>query len=85
MRQGIPTARTLAIVDPPRAGLHPKVLRRLLELGPERIIYVSCNPKILAQECTAIAEAYQLTRLEAVDLFPHTRHVEVLAHFVKRA
>jgi 23S rRNA (uracil1939-C5)-methyltransferase len=77
---GLPP-RTLAIVDPPRAGLHPKVLRRLGEMGPERIIYVSCNPKILAQECAALTSNYRLSRLEAFDLFPHTRHVELLALF----
>lgn len=67
------------IIDPPRSGLHPKVIKRLLELAPPEIIYVSCNPKILAQELARFTERYALTALEGFDLFPHTRHVEVLA------
>ncbi|MBI1319177.1 MAG: 23S rRNA (uracil(1939)-C(5))-methyltransferase RlmD [Candidatus Hydrogenedens sp.] len=72
-------ADSLVIADPPRAGLHPKALKRLIELAPRHIIYVSCNPKILARELDVLSESYALARLEAVDLFPHTRHVEVVA------
>ncbi|MDQ1257807.1 MAG: rRNA (uracil1939-C5)-methyltransferase, partial [Candidatus Hydrogenedentes bacterium] len=70
-----------AIVDPPRAGLHPKALRRLVELAPRDVLYISCNPKMLAQEMPQLLEVYRLESLRAVDLFPHTRHVEVLARF----
>jgi tRNA/tmRNA/rRNA uracil-C5-methylase (TrmA/RlmC/RlmD family) len=80
----VPTAGVTAIVDPPRAGLHPKVLRRLVELAPERLIYVSCNPKILAQECAVLAAEFRLVRLVGFDLFPHTRHVETLALFERK-
>jgi 23S rRNA (uracil1939-C5)-methyltransferase len=73
-----------AVIDPPRSGLHPKVLRRLIELSPARLLYVSCNPKILARELPDFLEHYRLETLEAFDLFPHTRHVEVLAALTAR-
>lgn len=69
------------IADPPRPGFHPKALRRLLELGPRNLIYVSCKYKELLREMPAILEQYRLTKLSAVDMFPHTNHVEVLARF----
>ena len=72
------------ILDPPRSALHPKVIKRLLEFLPEHIIYVSCNPKLLARELAAFAEAYDLASLEAFDLFPHTPHVEALAVLKRR-
>ncbi len=72
----------VVVLDPPRAGLHPKALRRLTELRPRHIVYVACKPQVLANvELPAFREAgYRLCRLAAVDLFPHTQHVEVLAH-----
>ena len=71
-----------AVVDPPRAGMHPKALKRLIALRPEHLLYVSCNPKILAREMPEFLKHYRLTDMEAVDLFPHTPHVEVLARLV---
>lgn len=72
------------VIDPPRSGLHPKVIRRLIELTPANLLYVSCNPKILARELPVFLEHYRLDAIEAFDLFPHTRHVEVLAAFSTR-
>jgi len=72
------------IVDPPRSGMHPKALKRLVALGPEHILYVSCNPKILAKELPTFLGDYALHSLEGFDLFPHTRHVEVLAHLRRK-
>ena len=72
------------IVDPPRSALHPKALKRLMEFQPENIIYVSCNPKLLARELAVFSEVYDLASLEAFDLFPHTPHVEALAVLKKR-
>lgn len=69
------------IVDPPRAGLHPKALKYLLELHPRYLMYISCNPNMLAREMEALRSVYRLKQLQAVDLFPHTRHVEVVAEF----
>ncbi len=67
------------ILDPPRSGLHPKALRRLSELTPKTIIYVSCNPKLMARELPELMPQYRLESLQAFDLFPHTPHVEALA------
>lgn len=74
-------AGAAVIVDPPRSGLNPKALRRLVELRPERILYISCKSSALASELPAFLAEYRLASLEAVDLFPHTEHVEVLAAF----
>jgi 23S rRNA (uracil1939-C5)-methyltransferase len=73
---------TVAFVDPPRSGLAPKAVRRLIELGPERIVYVSCNPTTLAPNGRLLAEAgYALERVRPVDMFPHTHHIEAVAAF----
>jgi 23S rRNA (uracil1939-C5)-methyltransferase len=72
----------VAVVDPPRSGLSKKVVRRLLETSPRRIVYVSCNPTTLAPNARQIADAgYRLTRVQAVDMFPHTPHIECVALF----
>jgi 23S rRNA (uracil1939-C5)-methyltransferase len=68
------------VVDPPRAGLSNKVIRRVIECGARRIVYVSCNPTTLAPNASALAEAgYTLRRVKPVDMFPHTHHVECVA------
>ena len=72
------------VIDPARSGMHPKARQRLCQLAPEHLLYVSCNPKILAQELPEFLEEYALAGLEAFDLFPHTRHVEVLATLTRR-
>jgi 23S rRNA (uracil1939-C5)-methyltransferase len=70
----------LVVVDPPRAGLSAKVVRRVVEAGPRRIVYVSCNPTTLAPNAAQLAEAgYALRRVTPVDLFPHTPHIECVA------
>lgn len=69
----------MVVLDPPRAGLHPKAIKRLLALKPDEIVYVSCKPTVFAHEVAALLPAYELTDMRAVDLFPHTDHVELLA------
>ena len=70
----------VVLVDPPRAGLSAKVVRRLLESDPRRIVYVSCNPTTLAPNAAQIVEAgYTLRRVKPVDMFPQTPHVECVA------
>jgi 23S rRNA (uracil1939-C5)-methyltransferase len=70
----------VAIVDPPRAGLSQKVVRRIMEAGPKRIVYVSCNPDTLAPNLKQMAESgYALRRVRPVDMFPHTPHIETVA------
>jgi len=67
------------IVDPPRSGLHPKVIRDVLPLGAEKIVYVSCNPTTFARDVKLFAEGgYQLKRVIPVDMYPHTFHVELV-------
>jgi 23S rRNA (uracil1939-C5)-methyltransferase len=66
------------IVDPPRAGLAGKALKRLGEIGAPRVVYVSCNPTTLAGDVKRLRDdyGYRLHRTRPVDLFPHTPHVE---------
>jgi 23S rRNA (uracil1939-C5)-methyltransferase len=71
----------VVVVDPPRAGLAGKALRRLGELAAPRIVYVSCNPTTLAGDAKKLREeyGYRLVRAQPVDMFPHTPHVETVA------
>jgi 23S rRNA (uracil1939-C5)-methyltransferase len=71
----------VVVVDPPRAGLAGKALKRLGEIGAPRIVYVSCNPTTLAADLQRLAEdfGYALVRARPVDMFPHTPHVECVA------
>jgi 23S rRNA (uracil1939-C5)-methyltransferase len=68
------------VVDPPRAGLSAKVVRRVIEAGPSRIVYVSCNPTTLAPNAAQLTDAgYALRRVRPVDMFPQTPHIECVA------
>ena len=68
------------LVDPPRAGLSQKIVRRIVEAGPRTIVYVSCNPTTLAPNAAQLTEAgYRLTRVRPVDMFPQTPHIECVA------
>jgi 23S rRNA (uracil1939-C5)-methyltransferase len=70
----------LIVVDPPRAGLGRKVVRRLIECDAPRIVYVSCNPTTLAPDAAQLGEAgYRLRRVRPVDMFPQTPHIECVA------
>jgi 23S rRNA (uracil1939-C5)-methyltransferase len=70
----------VVVVDPPRAGLSPKIVRRLLEAEPQRIVYVSCNPTTLAPNARQIVDAgYELRTVRPVDMFPQTPHIETVA------
>ena len=64
------------ITDPPRAGMHPDVVKTILRTAPERIVYVSCNPATQARDLEMLCEAYKITKIQPVDMFPHTPHVE---------
>ena len=64
------------ITDPPRAGMHPDVVERLMEMEAEKIVYVSCNAATQARDLIRLKEKYDLTRIKPVDMFPHTQHVE---------
>lgn len=64
------------ITDPPRAGMHEKVVLRIMEAAPAKIVYVSCNPATQARDISLMAEKYKITAVQPVDMFPHTHHVE---------
>jgi len=66
----------VVITDPPRAGMHEKVVKRIAEIGPEKIIYVSCNPATQARDISWLSDQYKVTKVQPVDMFPHTHHVE---------
>lgn len=70
----------VAVIDPPRAGLSQKVVRRIIEASPRRIVYVSCNPTTLAPNAAQLVEAgYALRWVRPVDMFPQTPHIEAVA------
>lgn len=64
------------ITDPPRAGMHPDVTDTILFAGPQRIVYVSCNPATQARDLAALDTKYRVAKVQPVDMFPHTHHVE---------
>lgn len=73
------------VLDPPRAGVAPKTLLKVLNLGAERIVYISCNPATQARDAQTLLEhGYVLEKLSFVDQFPHTSHIESVAKFVKK-
>jgi 23S rRNA (uracil1939-C5)-methyltransferase len=72
------------VLDPPRAGLSQKVVRRVIEASPRRIVYVSCNPTTLAPNTDQLVQAgYAFRRVRPVDMFPHTPHIECVAELVR--
>ncbi len=76
----------VVVLDPPRAGLSQKVVRRIIEAAPKRIVYVSCNPTTLAPNAAQLVEAgYELVRVRPVDMFPQTPHIECVAELVRSA
>lgn len=64
------------ITDPPRAGMHPDVVDTLLRIGAPRIVYVSCNSSTQARDLQLLSESYNIKKSQAVDMFPHTHHIE---------
>jgi len=66
----------VVVVDPPRSGIHPKVCLYLADCGAERLIYVSCNPTTMARDIESLAKNYKVVKVQPVDMFPHTYHIE---------
>lgn len=81
-------APDVLLLDPPRAGVHPKVVAEIARLAPERIVYVSCNPQTQARDLAllrdASGDAYRLDAVQPVDMFPHTSHVETVVRLTRR-
>ena len=70
------------ILDPPRGGLHPKALSRVVDLSAPRLVYVSCNPATFARDARILCDdGYALGTVQPVDMFPHTKHIELVARF----
>ena len=75
---------TVVVTDPPRSGMHPKVVDRIIALSPQRIVYVSCNPATQARDAKQLGDGgYTLQEVQPVDMFPHTDHIEAVALFTK--
>jgi 23S rRNA (uracil1939-C5)-methyltransferase len=72
------------ITDPPRDGMHPDVVAKINELLPDRIVYVSCNPATQARDIALLADNYSVSKVQAVDMFPHTHHVESVALLIRK-
>lgn len=72
------------IFDPPRAGLHDKVVQKTLEAGPPKVIYLSCNPATHARDLALLQQAYDIVFFEGYNFFPHTPHIETLAVLQKK-
>lgn len=70
------SAPHVIITDPPRAGMHEKVTEAIADVAPDRIVYVSCNPATQARDIALLADRYSVTRVQPVDMFPQTHHVE---------
>jgi 23S rRNA (uracil1939-C5)-methyltransferase len=84
-RSGAPRP-DVVVVDPPRAGLHPRVVARACELQPRRVVYVSCNPATLARDLKDFAlGGYTLAEIRPFDMFPHTPHIECVARLERQA
>jgi 23S rRNA (uracil1939-C5)-methyltransferase len=64
------------ITDPPRAGMHEKLVKKILEIAAPTVVYVSCNPATQARDLNLLDEKYEVTKVQPVDMFPHTHHIE---------
>jgi len=74
----------IIITDPPRVGMHVKVVQQILDTEPEKIVYVSCNPATQARDIALLSEKYDVIKSQPVDMFPQTHHVENVALLIKR-
>jgi 23S rRNA (uracil1939-C5)-methyltransferase len=74
----------IVVLDPPRAGLHPRLMASLRELQAPRILYVSCNPAALARDLKALSDLYSIEPVQPVDMFPHTWHIESVVTLTKK-
>jgi 23S rRNA (uracil1939-C5)-methyltransferase len=81
---GLGVRAEVVVIDPPRVGMAKEVVQEVLRLGPDRIVYVSCNPATLARDLALLQPHYQAIEIQPIDLFPHTFHVESVARLIRR-
>lgn len=74
--QSSATKPNLIVTDPPRAGMHEKVVKSILDIGPDKIVYVSCNPTTMARDLNLLYSKYDIDKVQPVDMFPQTYHIE---------
>ena len=74
----------IIITDPPRDGMHKKVVEQILKIGAKRVVYVSCNSATQARDIALMDRMYKVTQLQALDMFPQTHHVENIVVLEKR-
>ena len=72
------------ITDPPRAGMHEKLVRKILDIEAPVVVYVSCNPATQARDLNLMDEKYEVTKIQPVDMFPHTHHIENVVQLKKK-
>jgi len=75
----------IIITDPPRAGMHEDVVKQIINASPGKVIYISCNPSTQARDIGLMSEYYKVTRIQPVDMFPHTHHVENVVLLEKKS
>jgi 23S rRNA (uracil1939-C5)-methyltransferase len=81
---GIEKKPDVLIIDPPRTGMHPDVVKQIMDMAPEKMIYVSCNPATLARDAGMMKDRYEIIEIQPVDMFPHTYHIEAVVKFKKK-
>ena len=81
---GLKQKPEVMIIDPPRVGMHKDVVQQVLLIGPEKIVYVSCNPATLARDLEMLAPKYEVREIQPIDMFPHTYHIESIALLIKK-
>jgi len=74
----------VVVTDPPRAGMHKDVIETLLKLSAPKIVYVSCNPATQARDISLLSDIYNVVKMQPVDMFPHTHHIENVALLEKK-
>ncbi len=81
---GIDFRPDVLIIDPPRTGIHKDIIKRIMEMAVERLVYVSCNPATMARDIARMSEKYLVKEIQPVDMFPHTYHIEAVAKMALR-
>jgi 23S rRNA (uracil1939-C5)-methyltransferase len=71
------------VTDPPRAGMHEKVVNSILEIAPEKIVYVSCNPTTMARDLQLLQKSYKIDVIQPLDMFPQTYHIECITRLTR--